>query len=100
MDNRTNLAPFYFQMLVTPTLENKLHNKIQGCLATVIIFSNSGEKARERVGRFLAIENFEIYEIKRVQLLSKNDVKNMSQPIKTVYKLAEQKGIGHLFDTW
>lgn len=100
MDSHINLAPFFFQMLVTPTPENELHNKIHGCLATIIIFSNSGEKARERVGRFLAVENFEIYEIKRVQLLSETDINNMNHPIKTVYKQAEQKGIGHLFDTW
>lgn len=100
MDYATKQAPFFFQMLVKPTLENDLHNKIHGCLATIIVFSNNGEKARERVGRFLAIENWEISEIKRVQLLSENNITDMDTPFKTVYKMAEQKGIGHLFDTW
>lgn len=100
MDDPTKQAPFFFQMLVKPTLENTLHNSVHGCLATIIIFSNSGEKARERVGKFLAIKKWEINEIKRVQLLNFNDIQNMNEPIKTIYKQAEQKGIGHLFDTW
>lgn len=100
MDYPTAQAPFFFQMIVNPTLENIHHNKIHGCFSTIIIFAKSGEKARERVGRFLAIEKWEIVEIKRVQRLNYNTINKMNKTIMSIYRQAEQNGIGHLFDTW
>lgn len=100
MDIAPGQAPFFFQYSVLPTRQSKLFGDIRGCLATIIVFSESGEKAQERVGRYLATQQWEIIEVKRIQLLNQQQIKNLNQAIVHIYTKATQLGIGSQFDTW
>lgn len=52
------------------------------------------------MGRYLAQNNWEITEIKRIQLLSENETANLSGELLQVLKDAQNLGIGCLIDTW
>lgn len=94
------LAPFFFQLAVNPGHGNELTASIHGAYATLIVYAASGEKARELMGRYLAQNNWEITEIKRIQLLSENETANLSGELLQVLKDAQNLGIGCLIDTW
>ncbi len=96
----TQSAPFFFQFSVRPKDSHELFGSIHGCLATIIVFSDSGEKARALAGRHVAANNWEIIKVKRIQLLNQQHIEQMPLAIKKVYTDAQYMGIGALFDTW
>ena len=100
MDSATGQLPFYFQYAVTPKPNNELADSVRGCIATLIVFAKSGEKARERAGKFVADKNWEVTEVKRIQLLKQTHIDQMNIELKNVYSEAEQLGIGSVFDSW
>ncbi len=95
-----SLAPFFFQLTVKPGKDKILAKPIHGAFATLIIYAVSGEKARELMGRHLAKDNWEITEIKRIQLLSASDLEKFSGDFLQLLKKAQHLGIGCLIDTW
>lgn len=100
MDSNQSLAPFFFQLAVKPGKKNELEQPVRGALATLIIYAASGEKARELMGRHLAANKWEITEIKRIQILSAQDLKKLSGELLQTLKQAQNLGIGCLIDTW
>lgn len=94
------LAPFFFQLSVSPKSSHKDFQSIYAGFATVIVFSHTGEKARALMGRYIAEQKWEIVDVKRIQLLTQENISKMSMELRQVYLDAEQQGIGGLFDIW
>lgn len=93
-------VPFFFQLSVQPTEAHPNRKNIYAGYATIVVFAKSGEKAREMMGRHVAQENWQITEVKRIQLLGQKEIANMPVEVRQVYDQAEQIGIGSLFDSW
>jgi len=100
MHKNQSLVPFFFQLSVTPGNGNELARPIRGAYATLIIYSSSGEKARELMGRHLAKNKWQATEIKRIQRLSASDLQKLSGELLQILKDAQNLGIGCLIDTW
>ena len=100
MESSHGQAPFYFQYSVSPTEDNPLYSSARGCIVTLIVFADSGEKARERAGKYIVEKGWRITEVKRIQLLQPAQIEQMNPILKNIYQQAEQLGIGAIFDHW
>jgi hypothetical protein len=92
--------PLFYQFHVKPTAQNSQFESLAGAIATVMVFAETEEIGRARSSRHIAIQNWEIVEIKRVLRMCPKQIAHLQTHFRTLYLKAEQFGIAAQFDGW
>jgi hypothetical protein len=90
----------FYQYRILPSTSNELHGKIAGAMATVIVFADTDNMGRARCGRFIAKHHWRIEKFIRVMFMGPQQIENLNPELMSVYKKAENFGIGACFDSW
>jgi len=90
----------FYQYSIFPSRSNELYGKISGAMATVIVFADTDEVGRDRCGRFIAKQHWDVEKFIRVMFMGDKQIENLNPELKRVYKTAEKFGIAACFDSW
>jgi hypothetical protein len=94
------MFPLFYQFEVRPTSRNNQVQDLAGAIATVMVFADSEEVGRARSSRYIALNHWEILEIKRIIRMSPSQLANLQSHFVHLYQKAEQFGIAAQFDGW
>lgn len=94
------MYPLFYQFEVRPMAGNIQEGSVAGAIATVMVFADTEEVGRARSTRFVARQNWQIVEVKRVMRMCSRHVAELQPHFRSLYQQAEQYGIAARFDGW